>query len=182
MAVLAARRDGVVEVPGVVGIYREGRQGGQVHAGVGRVGLVRLGLRFGGPRVAAAQAAIEHQALEHVARDVGASKPAQHPRAALARADQHEVALPRPAALDGGARALPEQRLGDQEAAALLEHRHERLVEAPGRAAADGCAHSLPASTSSATGSASSRLVRGLSNALTCGFSPRVEIVLPPGR
>ena len=66
-------RDGVVEVPGVVGVDREGRQRGEVHARVGRVGLARgaLGLGLGRARVAAAQAAVEHQPLEHVARDVG---------------------------------------------------------------------------------------------------------------
>ncbi len=184
VAVLAARRDGVVEVPGVVGVDREGRQVGQVHAGVGRVGVLgrALGLRRGGARVAAAQPAVEHQPLEHVARDVRPPQPAHNARAALARAHQHQVALAGAAALDRRARPLAEQRLGDQEAAALLEHGDEWLVEAPGRAAADGCAHSLPARTSSATGSASSRLVFGLSKAFTCGLSPRVEIVSPPGR
>ena len=57
--------------------------------------------------------------------------------------DQHQVALVRAAAVDGRARAAAEQRLGHQEAAALLEHGHERLVEAPRRAAADGGAHEL---------------------------------------
>ncbi len=147
-------------------------------------GLVRGGLRLGRSRarVGAAQAAVEHQALEHVAGHVGTSQPADHPRAALARADQHEVALTRPAALDRRARAVAEQRLGDQEAAALLEHGDERLVEAPRRTAADCRAHSLSDRTSSATGSASSRFVRGLSTAFTCGLMPFVVIVLPPGR
>ena len=132
-AALAACGDGVVEVLGVVGIDREGGQRGQVDARVGGVRLVRGGLGLGGrrARVAAAQAAVEHQPLEHVAGDVGAAEPAHHARAALAGADQHEVALARPAALDGGARARAEQRLGDEEAPALLEHRDERLVEPP---------------------------------------------------
>ena len=69
---------------------------GQVDAGVGRVGLV------GARRSASASAArgklrrrprSSISALEHVARDVGPAEPADHARAALARAHQHEVAL-----------------------------------------------------------------------------------------
>jgi hypothetical protein len=164
-AVLAASGDGVVEVLGVVGVDREGGQLGEVDAGVGRVGLPggRLCLAAGGAAVRAVQAGVEHQPFEHVAGHVGAAEPAHHARAALARSDQHQVALVRPAALDGRARAGAEQRLGHEEAPAPLEHRDERLVEAPRRAPAGCGAHSLLATTSSATGSASSRLVRGLS-------------------
>ena len=183
-AVLATCGDRVVEVLGVVGVDREGGQRRQVDAGVGGERVVRGALRLGRSRarVGAAQAAVEHQALEHVAGHVGTSQPADHPRAALAGADQHEVALTRAAALDRRARAVAEQRLGDQEAAALLEHGDERLVEAPRRTTADCRAHSLWTRASSATGSASSRVVRGLSTAFTCGLMPFVVIVLPPGR
>ena len=130
------------------------------------------------------QAAVEHQPLDHVARAVGAPDPAQHAGAALAAADQNEIADARPAALHGGARAGTEDRLGHQEAALLLEHRDHGLVEPAPWPAPDGRAHlSLPAAVSSATGSASSRSVSGLSFARTCGLMPfPVMIVSPSGR
>ncbi len=142
-----------------------------------------LGLGVGSARVAPVKAAVEHQTLDHVARDVRASQPADHTRAALARSHQDEIALVGPAAVDCGARAAAEQRLAHQEAPALLQHCHERLFEPPLRAAADGRAHcSSWTSSSSAVGSASSRLVSRSSSALTSGLSPFLWIVLPPGR
>ena len=124
------------------------------------------------------QAAVQHQALEHVAGSVGPAEPADHARAALARADQHELTHARPARVDRSTRPAPEQRLGDEEAAALLEHGHERLVEPPERRAHRVCSSRV----SRAVGSASSRSVSGLSTARTAGLIPAFEIVLPPGR
>ena len=141
-----ARGLGVVVVPGVVGIDREGGQGREVDARVRREGVVRGGLGLGGrgAGVGAAQAAVEHGPSSTSRATSERPRPADSPRAALAGADQHEVALaapPRSTAVRGPA----EQRLGDEKAAALLEHRDERLVEARRRAAADGRAHRLSA-------------------------------------
>ena len=179
-AVLARGGDGVVEVPGVVGVDREGRQGREVDAVVRGVGLARgvLSLGAGRARIVAVQAAVEHEALEHVARAVRAPEIADHPRAALARADEHEVAGTGAALLHGGPRSPPEERLGHEEAPALLEHSHERLVEPPGARRHRACSSRV----SSAVGSASSRSVSGSSSARTCGLMPAVVIVFPPGR
>ena len=139
-------------------------------------GVLRLGGRRA--RVVAVQPAVQHQAFEHVPSPVGAPEIADHACAALARSDQHEVTHTRPARIDLSARSAPEQRLGDEEAAALLEHGHERLVEPPQRRAHRVCSSSV----SRAVGSASSRSVSGLSSARTSGLMPALEIVLPPGR
>ena len=125
------------------------------------------------------EAAIEHQSLEHVAGSVRPADAADHTRAALARADEHEVALAGAAALDGGARTAPEQGLAHQEAPSLLEDGHQRLVESAGGPPAH---RAWSTNVSSATGSASSRSVSGSSTARTSGGMPFVPIVLPPGR
>ena len=184
-AVLADGGDGVVEVLGVVRVDRERGQVAQVHARVRRVGILErdLGLSVRPARVGAAQPAVEHQPLHHVTRPVRTAQLAHHVRAALARAHQHEVTGARPAALDGGPRPRPEDRLRDQEAAALLEHRDHRLVEPAGGAPTDGGAHrSSRTSSSTATGRASSRSVSGSSAARISGLMPFVEIVSPSGR
>ena len=131
------------------------------------------------------EAAVEHQPLDHVAGAVRPSDPAQHARAALAAADEHEVAHAGAAALHRRPRPRAEDRLRHEKAPALLEHRHDRLVEPPRRGPTpDRCAHqSLCATVSSATGSASSRSVLGSSLARTCGLMPLpVMIVSPSGR
>ncbi len=85
--------DRVVEVLGVVGVDRERGQVAQVRArGVDLdLGVGGLGLHLARER--AAQAAVEHQRLDHVARHLRAADLADHPRAALAGADEHDVAL-----------------------------------------------------------------------------------------
>ena len=112
----------------------------------------------GGPRLAldqrveaAAQPAVEHQRLEHVARHVGAPEPAQHaavPGARPARRHEHEVAHAGVQALLGPVDVDPaparEERLGDQEAAAPLQHRDDRVGPAA-RAAAERAGRGRPA-------------------------------------
>jgi hypothetical protein len=139
-AVLPPRRDGVVEVARVVGIDGERGQVSEVYARARRVRLVQrdLGLGAGRTRIAAAQAAVEHESFDHVARAVGTADPAQHARAALAAANQNEVAGPGVAPLNRRPRTRTEDRLGHQEAPALLEHGHHRLVQPAGRPAAHG--------------------------------------------
>ena len=76
--------------------------------------------------------ALEHERLEHVSRYFRAPQRPRHTRAALAPAEQHEVAharSPTGAALQREAPAALEHRLGDEEAAALGEDRHPRLRE-----------------------------------------------------
>ena len=122
--------------------------------------------------------------LDHIACHVG---PADHPgdaRAPLARADQHEVAHLGAAAargVHGHLAAALEGGLGDEEAALLREHTDTRRL-----AAADAgqavLIVTLRASASRATGSASSRSVRGLSTARTVGLIPLFEMFSPLGR
>ena len=181
-----AGRDRVVEVARVGRVDREGREVGEVHAGVGRewLGHGELGLVGGCARVGAAQAAVDHQALQHVARHVGPAQLAHHARAAPAGSHQDQVALAGAAGVHGRARPVAEQRLSHQEAPALAQHGHHRRGEPVGRPRPGRCVHLVFAtSVSSAFGSASSARVRGLSRARTCGVMPFLgAIVFPPGR
>src|SRR3954452_10007000 len=115
----------------------------------------------------AVQALVEHQCFQHVAGDVRAADSPDYAGASLAAANQHEVAQACVAlrfAAERDAVAWLEQRLGDDQAAALGEDADDGVDRAPG-----GAAHfSLPESPLSATGSASSLFaVFGLSVALT---------------
>ncbi len=137
--------DRVVEVAGGRRVDRERREVAQV----GARDLDRRPLG-GGPRLAvdqrveaAAQPAVDHQPFEHVARHVRAPEPAQHaavPGARPARRHEHEVAHAGVQALLGPVDVDPaparEERLGDQEAAAPLQHRDDRVGPAA-RAAAE---------------------------------------------
>ena len=91
VAVLSAGGDRVIEVLGVARVDRERGECGEIHAGIGRVGLVDgvIGLRGGRPRVGAVEPAVQHQPLEHVACPPRAAQPPHHPRAALAGAHEH---------------------------------------------------------------------------------------------
>ena len=162
-AVLAPRRDRVVEVPGVVGVDREGGQLAQVHARVGRVGLVhgcasRLGGR--GARVAAVQAAVEHQALDHVARH-GRGGRAGAPRARRACPSRPAPGRPRPRR-----RARPRVRGPGPNSGSATRKRPRFSSTAtigsssrPATAAPHGGAHrSLRAACRARPGSASSRV------------------------
>ena len=119
----------------------------------------------------------QHQRLDHIARVVGPADPPHHPGAALAQAEQHQVAQPgalRAAAVERDPPRVPvESRLGHQEPAALGEH------GLAGRAHRRG---SFSITVLTATGSASSRSVLGSSLALTCGGMPLPEMFSPLGR
>ena len=127
------------------------------------------------------EAAVEHQALDDVARAVGPPDPAQHARAALAAAHEHEVARGGAGPVDR--RARPGPKIGSAtrkrprfSSTATIGWSSRRLGR-PHR----GAHPSSRTSVSSATGSASSRLVSGSSAARTWA-DPLVEIVSPSGR
>ena len=168
-------RDRVVEVAGGDGVDGEGRQVREVAAGdVGRADVLGGALDPCGER--APQATIEHQRLDDVPGDVRAPEHAgdlvapalgvgmqqsQAPGARVARAlDRHPA-------------AAPEERLADEEAAALLEQDDARWGVGQ-----DG--HLAPA-TAIARSSPSSVFVLGSSLARTSGMIPLpVETPLPP--
>src|SRR5918997_434541 len=108
------------------------------------------GLALDVARERAPQPAVEHQALEHVAGDLRPPEPAHDPSAAVAEADEHELALHRAvprAAVEGVTAPALEQRLGDEQPAAALDRRDERLGR---RARPAPAAVAVPAATASA--------------------------------
>ena len=180
-AVLAPGRDRVVEVGGRLRVDRQRRQRGEVDPvgadrRLARVLLDRL-------RKASPEPAVHHDRLHDVARDLGVAERADHARAALATAHEHHRTGARVARLlrrDRHLAAPLEQRRGGQEPALLDEHADDRPVDpAPplvGR-------HSiLSTSASTATGIASSCIVRGRSRAFSSGMIPVREMFSPLGR
>jgi len=136
--VLAPGGDGVVEVARV---RRVDGEGGQVAEICPPIGAYRLGRRLQRLeldllRERAPQPAVEHQALEDVAGHIGAAERAQHPRAALARAHQHQVALARAPAVERDGRRPVKERLGHLEAPPAGDGGHQRRIEPADRAAA----------------------------------------------
>src|SRR5439155_22429718 len=126
---------------------RRGR--GELGCGLARLLLDRA-------RKAAPQALVQHERLEHVAGHGRSADAPNDPRAALSATYERHVADARIADGLAGQRdalAALEQRLGDDEAAALREHGNDRLDRtAPG---ARRTAHfRSPTSTRRATGSA----------------------------
>ena len=93
---LPLRRYGVVEVARVRWVDREGGEIAHVDPRLGGRGRARglLGLLHRPARVREPQAAVEHQPLDHVARHVRAPDHPRHAGAALAGAEQHEIADP----------------------------------------------------------------------------------------
>ena len=129
--------DRVVEVTGGDGVDRERRQAGEVAAHNGGVqsriaGLARRALD-GGIEVPA-QAAVEHERLEDVTGHIRLAEDAHDLRVAAAarrRAHEHEVSdAGLRVALDDHPPAALEERLGGEEAPALVEHGDDPVASA----------------------------------------------------
>ena len=122
------------------------------------------------------QPAVEHQPLDHVAGAIRPAELAQHARAALPAADEHEVARPGAAALHRGPRAR--RRTAAQRPGSGRASRAPRPSACPagGRGGPEPPRSSqLASSSSTATGRASSRSVSGSSAARICGLMPLVR-------
>ena len=183
-AVLAAGRDGVVEVLGVVWVDRERGQVAQVHARVRGVRLVERGLRL-----AWLPAGKRRSPRSSISPSTTSRARSGRPSRRSTRAPR----LPAPtstrspalgvAAFDRGPRSRPEERLRYQEAAALLEHGHHRLVQpAAGRASGGGAHRSLSNQRVERHGQRLVAVGVRVVAARTCGLMPLVEMVSPLGR
>ena len=174
--VLAAGRDGVVEVLRVVGVDREGGQRREVHARVGGVRVSRSSLGLGGGRPRRSRGAARGRASgPPPRRGRGRGGPARARTRAprLPGAHQHAGRRPRvprarpPSAARGRTAARPRGSARASRARPPSAHPGGR----PG--AGPRAAHPARSRTvSTAIGSASSRSVWALSFAVTCGLDP----------